>query len=212
MIKARLRTYFRDFGYKVIRLKYFIMVVAALILEIVTLTLYLLKLQNIVEFELFSLAILYGVISSIIIALSAGILMLMKLDSKRDSEKIKNFRDFQKKYRSLANKYLNDINSLVGLFDMEKENLDKKIEYASMLENRYGDYLKEFLKINVPEFLSYAHRCENEHLAKEKQFYGGFSSFLNPDSLKDISLKSEAAHTSFLKELSSTEKSLKLII
>jgi len=88
MLKARLRSYFKDFGYRVIRLKYFIMVVGALLLEITTLTLYLLKLQNIIEFDLFTLSILYGIISAIIIVLSIGIIFLMKFDSRRLSEKI----------------------------------------------------------------------------------------------------------------------------
>jgi hypothetical protein len=212
MLRARLRLYFRDFGYRVIRLKYFIMVVCALILEIATLTLYLLKLQDIVEFELFSLAILYGIISAIIIVLSLGIILLMKLDSKRDSNKIKKFLDFQRKYRILANKYLNEINSLMIRFDTEKEDIDKKIEYASVLENKYDGYQKEFSKIDVPEFLSYAHSCENGHLLKEKQFYGGFSSLTNPDDLKKLGIESETGHACFLRELNSIEKKLKLIV
>ncbi len=212
MLKARLRSYFKDFGYRVIRLKYFIMVVGALLLEITTLTLYLLKLQNIIEFDLFTLSILYGIISAIIIVLSIGIIFLMKFDSRRDSNKIKNFIDFQGKYRTLANKYLNGINSLMIRFDAEKENIDKKIEYASALENKYDNYQKEFSKMNVPEFLRYAHSCENKHLQKEKQFYGGFSSLTGADVLKKLSFESETAHTSFLKELNSIEKKLKLII
>ena len=212
MIKRILRTYFRDFGYKVIRLKYFIIIVIALVLEIGTLVLYLLKIQNIVEFELFNLAILYGAISGIIVVLAIGILVLMKTDKKRDSQKIELLRDFQDKYRSFARQYLNEIDNLTVRFDGEKNDFDAKIEYAISLEERYSDYKKAFSEIDVPHFLKYAHSCELEHLSKEIAFYKGFSSLSKSDTLQKLSKESEVSHSNFLREISSIEKSMRLIV
>jgi len=87
-VKKRLNIYFRDFGYKVIRVKYFIMIVVALILEITTLLIFLLKSENILDFELFTIAIMYGITSSIIVVLAIGVLVLMRTDKKRDKNKI----------------------------------------------------------------------------------------------------------------------------
>lgn len=212
MVKRKFRTYFRDFGYKVIRLKYFIMIVAALVLEIGTLTLYLLKLQNVLDFELFNLAILYGAISGIIVILSIGILILIRLDKKRDKQKVSMLQDYKYEYRSLANKYLGEIDGLIIRFDSEKDNIDTKIEYAALLEENYNNYLKAFSEIDVPHFLRYAHSCESDHLSKERKLYEGFSSFAMADSLNVLSRESEASHSNFLRELTSIEKSLKLII
>jgi len=209
---ARLRIYFRDFGFKVIRLKYFIMIVAALLLEIITLTLYLLKLQNIVEFELFNLAILYGAISGIIVVLAIGILVLMKVDKKKDAEKIKNFRDFQKNYNDLNSRHLDNINRLVRSFENETVDLDSKLEYAQSLEDKYVCFLDDLSSLEVPDFLGLAHRHECEHLAREKQFYAGFSDLLQPHELKSISNESEMMHDNFLKEMHSIEKGLRLIV
>ena len=209
---ARLRIYFRDFGFKVIRLKYFIMIVAALLLEIITLTLYLLKLQNIVEFELFNLAILYGAISGIIVVLAIGILVLMKVDKKKDAEKIKNFRDFQKNYNDLNSRHLDNINRLVRSFENETVDLDSKLEYAQSLEDKYVCFLDDLSGLEVPDFLSQVHRYECEHLAREKQFYAGFSDLLQPHELKSISNESEMMHDNFLKEMHSIEKGLRLIV
>ena len=95
MAKKRLNVYFRDFGYKVIRVKYFIMIVVALILEISTLLIYLLKSESILDFELFTIAILYGIASSIIVVLAIGVLVLMKTDKKRDKDKIEHCRNLK---------------------------------------------------------------------------------------------------------------------
>lgn len=195
-----------------IRLKYFIIIVVALVLEIGTLTLYLLKVQNIVDFELFNLAILYGAISGIIVVLSIGILVLMKVDRNRDKQKITMLQDFQSKYRSFANKYLNEIDNLTVRFDNEKNNFDAKIEYAVLLEEKYGNYLEEFSNMDIPHFLEYAHSCESLHLAKEKKLYESFSSLSKADTLKKLSKESEDSHNNFLRELNNIEKSLKLII
>jgi len=207
-----MRLFFRDFGYKVVKLKYFIMIVGALILEIATLTLYLLKLQDIVDFELFSLSILYGAISGIIVAVAAGILVLVKVDTKRDAGKIKQLKDYQKHYRALCVKHLDDINKLVGSFENETSNLDSKLEYAEYLEKKYAEYLDDLSSVVIPEFLAYAHRSECQHLAKEKEFYNGFACLAKPDELKSISNESEICHSNFLKEIHAIEKNLRLVI
>lgn len=209
---ASLRIFFRDFGFKVIRLKYFIMIVGALLLEILTLTLYLLKLQNIVDFELFNLAILYGAISGIIVALAFGVLFLMRADRKKDAEKIKRFQDYQKAVKMLASRYLNSINGLLRSFENEVSDLDSKLEYAEALYEKYSQYLEEFSSLDVPDFMAQAHKCECGHLAREKEFYRGFVSLMDASQLKSISNKSDMLHDSFLKETHQIEKRLKLII
>ncbi len=209
---ANLRLFFRDFGFKVIRLKYFIMIVGALLLEILTLTLYLLKLQNVLDFELFNLAILYGALSGIIVALALGVLFLMKTDRKKDAEKIKRFQDYQKDYNLLSSRYLNSINSLLRSFENEVADLDSKLEYAEALYEKYSQYLEEFSGLDVPDFLAPAHKYECSHLDREKEFYRGFASLMDASQLKIISDESDMLHDNFLKESHRIERSLKLII
>ena len=212
MTAGSIRFFFKDFGYKVIRLKYFIMIVGALVLEIATLTLYLLKLQNIVEFQLFNLSILYGAISGIIVVVAIGILVLMKVDRKKDAEKIRKFRDYQRKYNFLCAKHTDSINGLLSSFENETKNLDLKLEYSESLEKRYNCFLEELEGLEVPDFLALAHHYECDHLAREKQFYSGFSSLMPPQELKSISNQSDTSHSNFLREMHGIEKSLKLII
>ena len=210
--KKRLNIYFRDFGYKVIRVKYFIMIVVALILEITTLLVYLLKSENIVEFELFTVAIMYGITSSIIVVLAIGVLVLMKTDKKRDKNKIQTLQKFKRDCRILTNRNSPEINELVTKFDTEKSSIDAKIEYAMILEEKYDSFLKDFSKLETPPFLKYAFRYESDHLSKEKDFYNGFSNFSKRDILNSISSQSEIAHKNFLKELNKVEKNLQLIV
>ena len=75
------------------------MIVVALILEITTLLIFLLKSENILDFEMFTIAILYGITSSIIVVLAVGVLVLMKTDKKRDKNKIHDLEKFNKDYR-----------------------------------------------------------------------------------------------------------------
>ena len=211
-IKKRLNIYFRDFGYKVIRLKYFIMIVVALILEITTLLAYLLKSENIVEFELFTVAIMYGITSSIIVVLAVGVLVLMKTDKRRDKNKIRILQDFMRDYRTLTYKHSPEINDLINIFDTENSSIDAKIEHAMVLEEKYNKFMEDFSKLKVPFFLQYAHRCENNHLSKEKDFYNGFSNLSKRDILNSLSSQSETAHKNFLREINKIEKNLQLII
>jgi hypothetical protein len=209
---TNLRLFFRDFGFKVIRLKYFIIIVGALLLEILTLTLYLLKLQNIVDFDLFSLAILYGAISGIIVILAVAILFLMKADRKKDSENIKIFQAYQKTYKMLSSKYLNSINGLLRSFENEVSDLDTKLGYAEALEKKYSQYLEEFSSLDVPDFLAPAHKYECGHLAREKDIYNELANLTEASRLKSISNESDILHDNFLRETHRIEKSLKLII
>ena len=210
--KRRLSIYFRDFGYRVIRLKYFIMIVVALILEITTLSIYLLNSENILEFELFTIAILYGITSAVIVVLAIGILVLMRTDKRRDKDKIRTLQEFTRDYRELANRHSPGINDLVSRFDGENSSIDAKIDYAISLEEKYSKFLQDFLNLKTPSFLDYACSCESEHLNKEKEFYNGFSMFSKRDLLSRISSESETAHTNFLRELNKIEKRMQLII
>jgi hypothetical protein len=210
--KKRLGLYFRDFGYKVIRVKYFIMIVVALILEITTLLIYLLKSESILDFELFTVAILYGITSSIIVILAIGVLILMKTDKMHDKNKIQTLQKFKRDYGMITDKYSPQINVLVNRFDTENSSIDKKIEYAVALEEKYNEFLEDFSNLENPSFLEYACRFENNHLSKEKDFYNGFSNFSKKDFLNDLSSQSEIAHTNFLRELNKLENNLRFIM
>ncbi|MCJ7472780.1 MAG: hypothetical protein MUP02_08240 [Actinobacteria bacterium] len=208
----RFNIYFRDFGYRVIRLKYFIMIVAALFLEVATLSIYLLKSENMLDFEIFTIAILYGITSSIIVVLAVGVLVLMKTDKRHDIDKIRALEEFKINYAKLSNRHSPEINDLVSRFDGENSSIDIKINYASVLEEKYDKFLQDFLKLKTPSFLNYAFSCETDHLRKEKEFYNGFSMFLKRDVLNSISSESEIARTNFLRELTKIEKNLQIII
>ena len=210
--KKRLNVYFRDFGYRVIRVKYFIMIVVALILEITTLMIYLLRSESILDFELFTIAILYGITSSIIVVLAIGVLVLMKTDKKRDKDKIRNLQEFKRDYRTITSKHSPAINDFVSRFDTENSSIDAKIEYAIVLEEKYDKFLDDYSNLKAPSFLEYAYRCERDHLAKEKDFYNGFSTFSDRNILNSLSSESEIAHMNFLRELNKLEKNLQLIL
>ena len=211
-LKKRLNIYFRDFGYKVIRVKYFIMIVVALILEITTLLIFLLKSENILDFEMFTIAILYGITSSIIVVLSVGVLVLMKTDKKRDKNKINDLKKFNKDYRTITTRHSREINNLVARFDAENSSIDTKIDYAIALEEKYNKFLEDFSNLKTPSFLKHAFRYEVDHLSKEKDFYNGFSNLSKREFLSSLSSQSEIAHTNFLRELNKLEKKLQLIV
>ena len=211
-LKKRLNIYFRDFGYKVIRVKYFIMIVVALILEITTLLIFLLKSENILDFEMFTIAILYGITSSIIVVLSVGVLVLMKTDKKRDKNKINDLKKFNKDYRTITTRHSREINNLVARFDAENSSIDTKIDYAIALEEKYNKFLEDFSNLKTPSFLKHAFRYEVDHLSKEKDFYNGFSNLSKREFLSSLSSQSEIAHMNFLKGLSELERKLQLII
>ena len=201
-----------NIGYGVIKIKYFIMIVIALLLEIITLTVYLLNNEKIIEFDLFNAGILYGGTSIVIVVLAIGSLVIMKLDKSRDKKKIYYLLGFKRNYQKLVNKYSKEIDGFVKGFDSERNDIDLKINYAIALEEVYDSFSKEFSKIKISNFLNSAHKYESDHIAKEKLFYCKFSSFSRPDELKKISSESSLAHKNFEMEIDWLEKSLKLMI
>lgn len=203
---------FKDFGYRVIRLKYFIMVVGALVLEIITLTIYLLNNKDFLAFDLFGASILYGTTSTIIVVLAIGVLLLMKVDKSRDIKRINKLIGFKKIYSGINNKYWQEIARFTQAFENEREDLEEKINYAMELKEKFEELLKEFSGIRVDNFLKDAYEYEHEHLLKEVTFYNDFSLYSDPDELRRISLESDAAHRNYLTEIDRLEKSLKLII
>jgi len=202
----------QDFGYRVIRLKYFIMVLAALVLEVITVTIYLLNIENILEFEVFAASVLFGATSAIIIVLAVGVLILMKVDRTRDKKKIDQLLDFKRSYQRIKSKYLKDIYRFSKAFDSEQNNIDVKINYAIVLEDVYNTFLKEFSNLKVAGFLKEAYDHESKHLAKEKQFYKQFSLFAKKDELRNYNIESSLAHIDYLREIDRLEKSLKLTV
>ena len=203
---------FKNIGYEVIKLKYFILIVVALLLEIFTLVAYLLNYERIVELDLFNASILYGAISITIIVIALGCLVIMRVDKSRDKKKISFFLNFKNSYQGLVNKHSIKINEFTRGFDTEISDIDLKLNYAIALEEEYGNYLEEFSKINTTIFLNKAFKYECEHLSKEKLFYSSFSSFSKPDILKRISSESNLAHMNFIKEIDLLDRSFKLTI
>ena len=220
----------KNFGYKVIKLKYFIMIVTALLLEILTLTVYLLNNEMIIHFDLFSASVLYGSTSVIILVVSIGCLAGMKIDKKKDKNKIYHLLGFKNNYQGLVDKYSQEIDRLEKGFDGKSNNIDLKINwfvngfgskrsssylktnYAIALEEIFNSLLKEFSKIKISEFLRNAFKYAFDHILKEKLFYSSFSSSSEPDELKKISEESNSAFRNFTQEIDWLEKSLKLTI
>ncbi len=215
MIRARknpIKKFLRDFGYRVIRLKYFIMVAVAMLLEIATLVIYILKNEDIIGLDLFSASILYGMISVIILCFSVGCLVLIKTDKYRDVKRINYLDKFKKNYKMLADRYSKETNRFLRNFDNEKLDIDLKINYAIVLAEKYADFFKDFSSIKVPSFLRDAFNFEAEHLIKEKQFFEEFSLFIRRDELEKISRDSDIAHRNYLEEINRLEKVLRLVI
>ncbi len=210
--KNPFKAIFEDFGYRVIRLKYFIMVVVALVLEVITVTIYMLNIENILEFEVFTAIVLFGATSAIIIVLAVGVLVLMKVDRTRDKKKIDQLLNFKRSYQKLKSKYLNDIYRFSKAFDSKQNNIDVKINYAIVLKDIYNKFLKEFSNLKAPGFLKEAYDHELKHLTKEKQFYKQFSLFTKKDELQNYNIESSLAHIDYLREIDRLEKSLKLTI
>ena len=155
-----------NIGYGVIKIKYFIMIVIALLLEIITLTVYLLNNEKIIEFDLFNAGILYGGTSIVIVVLAIGSLVIMKTDKSRDKKKIYYLLGFKRNYQKLVNKYSKEIDGFVTGFDSERNDIDLKINYAIALEEVYDSFSKEFSKIKISKFLNSAHKYESDHIAK----------------------------------------------
>lgn len=210
--KNLFKVMFQDFGYRIIRLKYFIMVVAALVMEVITVIIYLLNFENILEFEVFTASVLFGATSAIIIVLAVGVLILIKVDRTRDKKKIDQLLNFKRSYQKLKSKYLNDIYRFSKAFDSKQNNIDVKINYAIVLEDVYNTFLKEFSNLKVSVFLKEAYDHELKHLANEKQFYKQFSLFTKKDELKNYDIESSLAHIDYLREIDRLEKSLKLTV
>jgi uncharacterized integral membrane protein len=205
-------TPFKDFGYKVIRLKYFILIVSAMILEIIVLVAYIINNERIVYFSLFTGGVLFGATSVIVVVLAVGCIALVLTDKSRSKKRITQFNDFRSNYYKLFNRYSGEIRSLVRKFDEEKFNFEEKVNYAIDIAEKYNDYLKKFSQIKTADFLRDAFNYEKEHLTKEKLFFTKFSLLSEPAELEEISSESNMAYENFKRELNSLERKLKLII
>ncbi|MEA2016365.1 MAG: hypothetical protein U9O59_06660 [Actinomycetota bacterium] len=209
--KRRVSKRFREFSYRFIKLKYFVMLSVAMLLEIVTLIIYMFNNEKIIEFDLMTASVLYGVTSFIVIVIAVVLLILIKTDKSRDKKVLKQFNMFKDDYLKLDKRYSYDIDDLVKSFDSERENIEKKVDYARKIEKKYDGYISEFSKIKVPPFLRDAFDYKMDSLEKEKLFFNRFSSLKNMDELGKINLQSDLANGEFLKEIDSVEKRLKII-
>jgi len=203
---------FKDFGYKVIRIKYFILIVSAMLLEIIVLVVYIINNERIVYLNLFTGGVLYGATSIIVVVLAIGCIVILMTDKSRSKKRITQFNDFRSNYYKLFNMFSGDIKSLVRKFDEEKFNFEEKINYAIDIAEKYNNYLKKFSEIKAPDFLKDAFNYEKEHLTKEKLFFTKFSLLSEPAELEEISSESNLAYENFKRELNSIERKLKLII
>lgn len=210
--KRRSFKFFKDFGYRVIKLKYFIMIAVAMLLEIATLIVYMFNNENIIDFDLMTAGVLYGATSAIIVVLAVGSLILIKTDKNRDKKRVEQFNNFRRDYFKLNSKYSGDINNLVKIFDSERENIEEKINYAIEIADKYDNFIEDFSKIEVPTFMADAFNYKMDNLNKEKLFFTEFSLLANPEELEKINKESDLANGKFLKEMDNTERNLKIIV
>lgn len=210
--KPSFKIFLKDFGYRVIRLKYFILVVIALLLQIIAVSIFLLISEDFIKFELFNASVLFGASSTIIVILAIGILVLLRFDKKRDRNKIKLLLDFKKNYQNIKNKYIKDINSLTKAFDSELEDIEIKLGHAAALEKIYNNFLEEFNTIEVPDFLKNAHNFVSNYISSEKQFYKQFSILTAKSELEKSVMDADLANRNYLEEIDKLEKKLKIII
>jgi len=210
--KNPIKRYFDEIRYKVVRLKYFVLVVAAMFLEIVVLIIYLLSNEKILKIDFFNLEYLFGFTSAVIIIISVGIIVLLKLDRTKDRNMLTQYRTFKKKYYEVTNSHMTGINRTIREFDKEMGDVEHKIELAITIANLYQYLVDDFEKIDVPEFLKEAYEKEKEHFIKEQAFFDRFASFEDSESLHSISNDSEDLHSNFLKEINKIENNLKLVM
>jgi uncharacterized membrane protein len=210
--KKRFNSYLRDYSYRFIKLKYFVMVAVAMLLEIVTLILYMFNNERIIHFDLMSASVLYGATSLIVIVLALASLVLIKTDKYRDKRVLEQFNKFKSSYSKIDSDYSYEIDALVRKFDSERENIEEKVNCARKIEDIYDKYIKDFLKLSVPSFLKDAFSYKMDSLEKEKLFFSKFSSLKNMEELGRINLESDLANSEFLKEIDTIEKKLKIIV
>jgi hypothetical protein len=203
---------FKDFGYKVIRLKYFIMIVVAMLLEIITLIIYIFNNEKIIDFDLITAGVLYGITSGIIIMLALSSLILLKTDKIRDRKRVEQFNSFRKNYYKLNNTYMGEINGIVKKFDGEIKNIEAKINYATEIADKYDEFIKVFSELDVPVFLADVFNYKMDNLNKEKLFFTQFSLLTAPEELEKINKESDDANEKFLREMDNIEKKLKIIV
>ena len=211
-LKQSFNSAFKDFGFKVVRLKYFIIVVIALLLQIVAVALFLLSSEDIIDFDLFNTSILFGATSAIIIILAVGILILIRTDKTRDKNKIKLLTDFKKNYQEMKSKYIREINNSTKAFDTEMGDIEMKLEHAMTLEELYGNFQKELSKMEVPTFLVDAHKYVLQYISSERMFYKQFSTLAKREELESYVSKASSAHRNYLEEVNRLEKNLKIMI
>lgn len=214
--KSLIKKRFESFGDKVIKLKYFLMVVGAMLFEILTLIIFIFKDEILVGFDAIAISYFYGLSNTIILILAIrGLikgLILTKSDKEKDIEKVSQINNFKVQYSIISNKYSTEIDSLINDFDDEKSNINKKFEYAKMLEENYENISKEFSRIKVTSFLKDIHSYEMEHLQKEKLLFASFVDLADKNELNNISRESNRAHIKFLRGLEKLEQNLKFRI
>ncbi len=214
--KSVLRKSLGKFGDKVIKLKYFLMVVGAMLFEIITLVIFIFRDEILVGFDAIVVSYFYGLSNTVILILAIrGLikgLILTKSDKEKEIDKVSQINNFKERYSVLSSKYSSEIEGLLRDFDNEKSNIKSKIDYAKVLEERYAQLSEEFSKINVADFLKEAHSYELEHLCKEKLLFSSFIELADKYELNNITRESNRAHIKFLKEIEKLEQNLKFKI
>jgi hypothetical protein len=212
ILKLSFDSVIRDLGYRVVKLKYFILVVIALLLQVIAVALFLLNSRDVVDFELFSTSILFGATSSIIILLAVGVLILLKIDKSRDLNKIKLLSEFKRDHQRIKVKYISDISRITRVFDNEMKDFDLKIELAVKLVKLFDSFYEDLSMMKVPSFLKDAHKYVSRHLICERSFYQEFSMLASKDDLEKYVIQAGDAHRSYLEEMDKLERYLKITI
>ncbi len=207
---------FENLGEKMIKIKYFLMVVGAMLFEILTLVIFIFRGKVLVGFDAIEMGYFYGFSNTIILILAiSGLVkgfLLNKNGKEKDLKKVNQINNFKVQYSIIRNRYSIEIEKLIRDFDDEKNDINKKIEYAGMLEERYSRIYEEFSKLKIADFLKEIHGYELEHLFREKLLFASFIDLADKNELNNISRESNKAHTKFLKCLEKLEQNLKFRI
>ena len=108
-------------------------------------------------------------------------------------------------FRSIYDRYTNELFNLFDSFDNEKEDIDKKNQYANLIMEHEEKWITDLEKIKVPDFLEDYHIYFIDFLNNEVLFY---KYFLEADLEKANSSDQEAdnAYENNLVELEAVEK------
>jgi len=121
------------------------------------------------------------------------------------SEDLNDYYLYIEEFKSIYDRYTNELFTLFDGFDNEKEDIDKKNQYANSIIDHEEKWITDLEEIKVPDFLENYHIYFIDFLNNEVLFY---SYFVEADLEKANSSAQEAdnAYGNSLIELEAVEK------